>query len=65
MNIIVFYEHLVREWEASNILADGFRRYGNTVEVFSIIFERTKAYEYCRENPVDEIFVPWFVNEQH
>lgn len=64
MKVIIFYEHLVREWKAVQRLKARFEEQGDSVKVFSIIFERTKACRAARGG-VDLIFVPWFGGEFH
>lgn len=65
MNIIIYYEHLVREWNASNELKKVLEEDGHRVKIFSIIFERTRANLYARKHKPDIVFVPWFVDEEH
>lgn len=65
MNIILFYEHLTREWDALLDLKQDLENNGNRVIIFSIIYERFKALTYARKYPPDVLFVPWFVDESH
>lgn len=65
MKIIIFYEHYLREWNASQNLKKCFEERNDEVFIYSIIFERTKAYLDSLHNRPDVIFMPWFVDEEH
>ena len=64
MNIVLFYEHLVREWDAICLLRDRFIEKGNNAKAFSIIFERTKALSFAKKNTPDIVFMPWFMDSE-
>lgn len=65
MNVIVLYEHLVREWDASQRIKALYEKAGDKAETFSIFFERMKAYKYAKKYVPDVIFVPFFVDREH
>ena len=65
MNIILFYEHLTREWNSLVDLKQDLENKGNRVIIFSIIYERYKALTYAKRYHPDVLFVPWFVDESH
>lgn len=65
MNILILYEHLVREWDATQKLKKLFEAEGDRVMVASIIFERFKILREVKKYPPEIIFVPWFVGEPH
>ncbi len=62
---ILFYEHLVREWNALCKVKNILERNGDEAECFSIIYETNKALKYAKRKKVDVIAVPWFVDEEH
>ncbi len=65
MNVLIFYEHLVREWDASQRLKKAHEYAGDNVEIKSIIFEKFDAYSSAKKRIPDVIYVPWFVEEIH
>lgn len=65
LNIIIFYEHLAREWEATCRLRDLFEENGDHAEIFSIIFERMKAYSRAKKIIPDVLIMPFFVDAEH
>ena len=65
MNVIIFYEHLVREWDAVQKLKALYEKAGDKARTFSIVFERMKAYKYAKKNVPDVILVPFFIDQQH
>ena len=65
MNVIILYEHLVREWDAVQRIKSLFEKSGDNAAVFSVMFERTKAYKYARKNIPDLIIVQTFVDKEH
>ena len=65
MNIVILYEHIVRELDAVNSLRAALEKRGHHCEVFSGDFEVTNAYAYARKNRVDVILMPWFVDDEH
>ena len=65
MKIIIFYEHLTREWNAIEGLKQLFEKKNCTVWTLSIIFERSKAKFIAHTNKIDVIFVPWFIDTAH
>ena len=65
MNVIIFYEHLVREWDSSQRLKALYEAQGDHAEVYSIFFEYFKAYRSAKKNIPDVILVPFFIDEIH
>ena len=65
MNVIILYQHLVREWDASQRLRALYEEAGDNAIVCSIDFERVKAYKYAKKNIPDVILVPFFVDHEH
>lgn len=65
MKIIIFYEHLTREWNAIQGLKEIFEKKNCKVWTLSIIFERSKAKLIANINKIDIIIVPWFVDKVH
>lgn len=65
MNVIIFYEHLTREWKAAQRLKERFQLAGISVNIYSIIYERTIANFVALKYKPDIIFVPWFVDGTH
>ena len=65
MNVIILYEHLVREWDAVQKIKALYKEAGDKAEAFSIIFERMKAHKYAKKNVPDIIFVPFFMDRSH
>lgn len=65
MRIIIFYEHLLREWKAVMRLKNELEKSNYEVKVYSIIFERTKAFVWAKRRGIDVVLVPWFVDEAH
>lgn len=65
MNIILFYEHLSREWRATSRLLQLLNGGGRVIRRFSIIFELSKAYRYARRHPVDVVVTPWLTDDEH
>ena len=65
MNVIIFYEHLTREWNAVQSLKKGLEARGARVRAYSIIFQRTVAIIDAFFHRPDVIFLPWFVSESH
>lgn len=65
MKIIIFYEHLTREWNAIQGLKKIFEKHNCKVWTLSIIFERSKAQLIANINKIDVVFVPWFVDKVH
>ncbi len=62
MIIYIFYEHLVREWEAINRLKSALEKKNNQVFVFSMLFERNKSYINSLKYKPDVIFMPWLTS---
>ena len=48
MNVIILYEHLVREWDAVQKIKSLYERAGDKAAAFSIFFERMKAHKSQR-----------------
>ena len=63
MNVIIFYEHIVREWDAVQRLKSLYEKSGDRAETFSISFEEAKRYRrqflnlLTRESQWEEIIV--------
>lgn len=64
MNVIIFYEHIVREWDAVQRLKSLYEKSGDRAETFSISFERMKAYKYAKKHIPDVMFVQTFVDSE-
>ena len=65
MNVIIFYEHLTREWNAVQSLKKELEARGARVKAFSLIFQRTAAWLDSLTHKPDVIYLPWFSIELH
>ena len=65
MTIYIFYEHLVREWEAINKLKDVLKKKNNKVYIFSALYEKNYSYICSIRHKPDIIIMPWFDCAQH
>lgn len=65
IRIILFYEHLTREWDSLQKVKMELERMENTVFIFSILYEKEKALKVAIKEKIDVIVVPWFVDESH
>ncbi|MBR6525974.1 MAG: hypothetical protein IKT57_08370 [Clostridia bacterium] len=65
MNVIIFYEHLVREWNAVQQLKKALEEKGARVKVYSLIFQRTEAILDSLAHHPDVIYMPWYNLELH
>lgn len=65
MNIVILYEHIVRELDAVTRLGKIIKKRGHNCVCFSGDFEVTRAYHYAKKNKVDVILMPWFVDDEH
>lgn len=59
MQVIVFFEHKVRELAAIRKLRDELERRGHEVNIYSIAFEWYDAYKRAKRSGVDVLLVPW------
>lgn len=65
MNVIIFYEHLVREWNSTQRLKKKLEEKGYRVKAYSLVFQRTIANLDALFHKPDVIFLPWFRLEEH
>ena len=59
MNVIILYEHLMREWKSVQRLKKQFKKKHINAKVFNIYFEMSKAITYAHFNKIDILFLPW------
>ncbi|WP_165173305.1 hypothetical protein [Adlercreutzia sp. ZJ242] len=59
MQVIVFFEHKMRELPALRRLRDELVRRGHAVNIYSIAFEWYDAYRRAKKNGIDVLLVPW------
>ena len=63
-SIIIFFEHISREYEACEQLAQQLtNKYGYQVKLFSIVFTYCEAVRYSRSHKIDAVFFPWIYND--
>ena len=59
MEIVIFYEHKVRELPALRLLRDELQSRGHNVSIYSIAFEWYDAYSHAKRYGVDVLLIPW------
>lgn len=64
MNVIILYEHFVREWDAAQRLKALYEEAGDKVGLYSITFERLKACKFAKKNVPDVILVPFLYGQR-
>ena len=65
INILIYYEHLAREWNALCRLKEILTKMGANVKICSIIYEKNKAFIWSLKHKPDVVLVPWFVDNIH
>ena len=63
MNVIILYEHLMREWKSVQRLKYEFKKKHINAKVYNIYFEMSKAITYAHFNRIDILFLHWLRNE--
>lgn len=58
-NIVIFYEHKVRELPAVRKLRAALESRNNFVAIFSIAFEWYDAYQFAKRKGIDALIIPW------
>lgn len=65
MNIIIFYEHIVRELDGCNSIISEINKYDDLKAYkYSIIFEYYKALRFAKKEKIDMVIMPWLYSEK-
>lgn len=65
MNIILFYEHVVRELDGCQKIIKELHRLRNIkVSLYSLIFEYYEATNFAKNNKIDIIVMPWLYSDK-
>lgn len=59
MNVLMYYEHKLRELSTCYCIKEALETLGHTAVIFNINFENLRAEQYAKKNTVDIIIVPW------
>ncbi len=66
MEVIIFYEHVSREYDGCVYISNALKsKYNINSKIFSIIFEYYDAVKYAKNHKVDMVIVPWLYDKKN